>query len=293
MLMLDDVVTATWGERVGPAPAATYWTEMIAAARSVNPAFQFVAEAYWDREWDLQQLGFDYCYDKQLYDRLEQGDVAQVRGHLGADPAYQGRLVRFLENHDEPRAARTFSPPARVKAAAVTIATLPGLTLWHEGQADGREVFVPVFLGRRANEPPDPALATWYDDLWAAAPRIRAGVWAPCEVTGWPDNTSAEALVAWTWTAGDALSLVVVNLTDHAADGVVHVGHSVAAGRRWRLDDLLDGTTYERSGDDLADGGLYVARGAWAAHVFTAAPIPEGANLDDDGIGGDRHDLDN
>ena len=113
MLMLDDVVTATWGERVGPPPAVTYWTEMIAAARGVNPAFRFVAEAYWDREWDLQQLGFDYCYDKRLYDRLAQGDVAPVRGHLDADPAYQGRLVRFLENHDEPRAARDVRPAGR------------------------------------------------------------------------------------------------------------------------------------------------------------------------------------
>ena len=177
MLMLDDVVTATWGERVGPPPAVTYWTEVIAAVRRVNPAFRFVAEAYWDREWDLQELGFDYCYDKRLYDRLEQGDVAPVRGHLDADPAYQGRLVRFLENHDEPRAARTFAPPERVKAAAVTIATLPGMTLWHDGQAEGREVFVPVFLGRRPEEPPDDALATWHRDLWAAvAPRSRRRV---------------------------------------------------------------------------------------------------------------------
>ena len=119
----------------------------------MNPAFRFVAEAYWDREWDLQQLGFDYCYDKRLYDRLAQGDVAPVRGHLDADPAYQGRLVRFLENHDEPRAARTFGPPARAKAAAVTIATLPGLTLWHDGQADGRRGLrpgVPRAARRRA-----------------------------------------------------------------------------------------------------------------------------------------------
>ena len=229
MLMLDDVVTATWAERVGQPPAVTYWTEMIAAARAVNPAFRFVAEAYWDREWDLQQLGFDYCYDKRLYDRLAQGDVAPVRGHLDADPAYQSRLVRFLENHDEPRAARTFGPQARAKAAAVTIATLPGLTLWHDGQADGREVFVPVFLGRRADEPPDTASASWYRDLWAAAGRVRDGTWARCDVTGWPDNTSAEALVAWTWTAGDALSLVVVNLTGQDADGVVHVDHAAAA----------------------------------------------------------------
>jgi hypothetical protein len=268
MLMLDDVVTATWGARVGQPPAETYWTEVIAAVRDRNPAFQFVAEAYWDREWDLQLLGFDYCYDKRLYDRLAQGDVPQVRGHLDADPAYQARLVRFLENHDEPRAARTFDPPGRAKAAAVTIATLPGLTLWHDGQADGREVFVPVFLGRRVDEPADVALAEWYHDLWAAAPRVRAGVWARREVTGWPDNTSAEALVAWSWTAGEALSLVVVNLSGHPADGIVHVDHAQAAGGRWLLADLLDGARYERSGDDLASRGLYVALPAWGAHVF-------------------------
>ncbi len=284
MLMLDDVVTSTWGEQVGPPPAVTYWTEMIAAAQAVNPSFRFVAEAYWDREWDLQLLGFDYCYDKRLYDRLAQGDVAPVRGHLGADPAYQRRLVRFLENHDEPRASRTFGPPARVKAAAVTIATLPGLTLWHEGQADGREVFVPVFLGRRADERQDAATASWYRDLWAAAPRVRAGDWARCEVTGWPDNTSAEALVAWTWTPGDVVSLVVVNLSGHDADGVVHVGQATAAGSRWLLDDPLAGASYERSGDDLADGGLYVALPAWGAHVFVADPLPEGS--DDAHIGG-------
>jgi hypothetical protein len=99
-------------------------------------------------------------------------------------------------------------------------------------------------------------------------------------VTGWPDNTSAEALVAWTWTTDDdALSLVVVNLTGDAADGVVHVGHAAAAGSRWRLDDLLEGASYERNGDDLADAGLYVARAAWRAHVFTARPMPAGANL--------------
>jgi hypothetical protein len=286
MLMLDDVVTATWGERVGPPPAVTYWTELIEAVRRVNAAFRIVAEAYWDREWDLQVLGFDYCYDKRLYDRLEQGDVANVRGHLDADPAYQGRLVRFLENHDEPRAARTFAPPERAKAAAVTIATLPGMTLWHDGQAEGRDVFVPVFLGRRDEEPLDATLAAWYRDLWAAVGPVRDGVWTRCEVTGWPDNPSAEAMLAWTWTAEAAFSLVVVNLTGNEADGVVHVGHSSTAGNRWLLTDRLGGVSFIRSADDLADGGLYVALPAWGAHVFTAAPVSEGADLHDAAAGG-------
>jgi len=79
---------------------------------------------------------------------------------------------------------------------------------------------------------------------------------------------------------------VVVNLSGHDADGVVHVGHAKAAGSRWLLNDLIAGTRYVRSGDDLADGGLYVALAAWGTHVFVADPIPEGADLDEAAIGG-------
>ena len=273
MLMLDDVVTATWGERVGTAPARTYWTDVISAVRAVNSDFRFVAEAYWDREWDLQQLGFDHCYDKRLYDRLEHGDVAQVRSHLDADVDYQRRLLRFLENHDEPRAAQTFGPQDRAKASAVVVATLPGLTLWHEGQADGRKVFASVFLNRRVDEPPDPALAAWYHGLWAVASDVRDGRWTRCAVTGWPDNDSAQGLVAWSWSVGDRVTVVVVNLTERHSDGILHLGHAAAAGRTWLLTDLLDGTTYLRSGDELAGGGMYVSRPAWGAHVLRAEPV--------------------
>ena len=33
------------------------------------------------------QQGFDYCYDKRLYDRLLGGNAEQVRQHLLADTA--------------------------------------------------------------------------------------------------------------------------------------------------------------------------------------------------------------
>jgi hypothetical protein len=32
-----------------------------------------------DLEWTLQQEGFDYCYDKRLYDRLREGHVRPIR----------------------------------------------------------------------------------------------------------------------------------------------------------------------------------------------------------------------
>ncbi len=167
MLLMTDVFTKTWGERAGAAPAEDFWPYTIPKVRERHPDFLFVAEAYWDLEWALQQQGFDHCYDKRLYDRLLHEGAESVRGHLQADVGYQRGLVRFLENHDEPRAAATLSPE-RERAAAVTIATLPGATLWHEGQFEGRRVRPPVFLGRRPEEPVDKELQSFQHQLLAA-----------------------------------------------------------------------------------------------------------------------------
>ena len=116
------------------------------------PDLVFIAEAYWDMEWTLQQQGFDFCYDKRLYDRLVHEPAASVRGHLQADADYQERLIRFIENHDEPRAAATFAP-AQARAAAVVISTLQGARLYHDGQLEGLRTRIPVFLDRGPDEP--------------------------------------------------------------------------------------------------------------------------------------------
>src|SRR5262249_40935059 len=133
MLVMNDVFAQTWDARAGSPPPDDYWPTVIPAVRSRRPGFVFVAEAYWDREFALQQQGFDYCYDKRLYDRLEHEGADAIHGHLTADVAYQNGLVRFIENHDEPRAAATF-PPAKEEAAAVTALSLGGARLVHAGQ---------------------------------------------------------------------------------------------------------------------------------------------------------------
>jgi hypothetical protein len=66
-----------------------YWTTVIPAIKGERPDFKFIAEAYWDLEWELQQQGFDFCYDKRLYDRLEHDPTESVRLHLCADPSSQ------------------------------------------------------------------------------------------------------------------------------------------------------------------------------------------------------------
>jgi Alpha amylase, catalytic domain len=267
MLLLNDVFARTWGERAGAVPEREYWNEVIGAVRAEHPEFLFIAEAYWDLEWQLQQLGFDFCYDKRLYDRLLHEDAGSVRGHLRADLEYQRRLVRFLENHDEPRAAAELAPEQE-RALAVAIATLPGATLWHEGQFEGWRVRLPVFLGRRPDEPVDDDLVAFHLHLLDTAQALRHGGWALCEPTGWPDDRSCDQLLAWSWTDGDQRSLVVINDAEWPASARIQLPWDDIAGRTWTLDDTCSGATFERDGTDMAAQGLYVQLPPWGYHVL-------------------------
>jgi hypothetical protein len=231
-----------------------------------------MAEAYWDLEWELQQQGFDYCYDKRLYDRLEHDAAESVRLHLCADPAYQEKLVRFIENHDEPRAAAAFHPE-KARVAAITVSTLQGARLFHEGQFEGRKVRLPVFLGRRPEETPDRDLPDFYRTLLRAlrSADLREGDWRLCERTGWPDNASCMNLVAWCWRKDRTRHLIVVNLSGARSQAEVLLPWDDLAGRAWRLTDAFTGEVYERDGSQMHNPGLYVDLGPWGHHVFNVS----------------------
>jgi glycosidase len=273
MLIMNDVFERTWGGRAGERPADDYWPTVIGAVKSGHPDFVFLAEAYWDLEYALQQQGFDYCYDKSLYDRLEHEGADSIHGHLSGDTGYQQKLVRFLENHDEPRAAATF-PPGKAQAAAVTTLSQTGARLVHEGQLDGRRVHLPVFLARRPDEEPDADLRAFYERLFAtlADPVFRTGDWRLGERRGWEGNDTWQNLVCWGWRDNRPRKLVVVNFGDAPACGHVSLPWDDLRGTSWQLRDASSGEVYERSGDDLRDG-LYVALDPWARNVFDLTPL--------------------
>jgi glycosidase len=269
MLMLNNIFERTWGARAGVKPVNDYWTTVIPAIKGKYREFRFIAEAYWDLEWELQQQGFDHCYDKKLYDRMEHGDAESVRLHLLADPAYQQGMVRFIENHDEPRASVTF-PYGKGRAAAVAIITLTGARLLHEGQFEGKKVRLPVFLGRRPAESVDHDLAAFYGRLLKAINRdvFRNGEWRLCERSGWPDNQSCLNLLAWCWVKDDERYLIIINFRQEAAQARVHLPWDELRGKQWRLNDVLSGETFDRSGDEMRDAGLYVELKPWQCHLF-------------------------
>ena len=267
MLLLNDVFASTWGERTGPRPDEDFWREVIPAVKRHHPDMLFVAEAYWDLESVVYEHGFDQWYDKRLYDRIVHEDAGSVRAHLGADPEYQRGAVRFLENHDEPRAAAELAP-AKLRASAVAVATLPGATLWHEGQFEGRRTRIPVFLRRRPDEPVDEDLRAFYLHLVGAigASGMLAGHWALVPTSGWPDNQTHESLLAWCWVGNAGRHVVVVNFSDHPAQGLVHLPWEDLRRGRWVLRELLDDVSYVFEADEAH--GVFVDLAPWSWHVL-------------------------
>jgi hypothetical protein len=270
MLLIGEVFEKTWGMRTGPRPASEFWRELIEDVRRRCPGFLFLGEAYWDLEWELQQQGFDYCYDKRLYDRLVHGSAEGVLLHLGADVSYQERLARFIENHDELRAGRVF-PPDRLRVAALAAHTLPGAKLFHEGQFEGRRVRVPVQLGRRPEEDVNQDLVGFYRRLRELIRRIqsRGSEWRLCGRNGWPDNSSHLNLAAWCWRGVQENHLVVVNLSGDRAQARVRWPFPDLSGRSVLISDLFSGAVYRREGDEMIDPGLYVDIEAWGFHFLS------------------------
>ena len=203
------------------------------------------------------------------YDRLLHGPAEQVHGHLTGDPTYQDHLVRFVENHDEPRAADAFGP--RGPVAAVAALTQTGARLIHHGQLTGRRTRLPVFLGRNPDEPTDTTVAGFYRALLGALadPTFHDGRWRLAETTGWP-GSAAENLVAWCWD-GESRWVVVVNLGDRTATGRVRVPLIDLRERQWRLTDPTHQVSYQRSGHDLVDG-LYVELAPRDWHLWRHDP---------------------
>ena len=266
MLVLPDVFERTWGLK-----APLFWPVATRRVREKSPDFCFMAEVYWDREWDMQQQGFDYAYDKRLYDRLRDGHARPVREHFHAGMDYQNKLARFLENHDEPRAAATF-PVGQHEAAAVITFLSPGLRFFHQGEFEGRLKRISPHLGRAPDEAVNETLKKFYDRLLEVLrrPVVRDGKWQLLEcVSAWDGNYSSDAFVAFGWQqAGGARLLVAVNYANHQSQCFVRLLFSDLGGRSWRLGDLLGEAVYERDGNDLQSRGLFLDVPPWHAHVF-------------------------
>eukprot|EP00127_Corallochytrium_limacisporum_P004602 Clim_evm16s169 gene=Clim_evmTU16s169 len=319
MLVTDEVFTRTWSQYredwIMPysidsrgekgAKRGQFWERAIPAARDtwlkhksltssgteretscLRPArFIFVAEVYWDMEFTLQQQGFDYCYDKTLYDRLVSQSPGDVSGHLSAEDSYQAKLCRFLENHDEPRAAAELGSGPRHLAAALVTYTGVGMRFFHDGQIEGRRVQLSMHERMRSEEQINGAVFGIYSKLIQqvlARPECTHGEVLRASITASSDgNPSYRRLIGRFVGMGKSWLLVLVNYSDSESNGHVvfpedlDLSHGTLNTCRWQqsenvilVDQLEPMTVYERNLPELQSKGLWVSLQAWHSHVF-------------------------
>ena len=309
MLVLPEIFKSTWSnlslpQDNTPACEQNFWEYAIKEVRKKYPSFVFMAEVYWDKEWELQQLGFDYTYDKKLYDLLLKKEGWNIYGHLRASPDYQQKSVRFLENHDEERIAHELPNFEQHQAAAIVAFLVPGLRFFHQGQAEGRKIHISMHLQRRQNEKKNSDVDLFYSlllgDVLFRDP-VRNGNWHLLNTSqAWEGNISKGNFIPFMWIPNPAKAspkvssgqrslskrgrsssigedvhteplFVIVNYSEYQSQCYVWLEplKEILHHRTIILSDIMHSeVVYERNGTDVLNRGLYFDMKPWGYHVF-------------------------
>lgn len=273
MLPLNNIFYNTWIgvlKKYGyERPEKEFWEEAIAQVKSKRNDFLFIAETYWDLEWQLQKLGFDFTYDKKLTDRFAGGNVQSVRDHLLAEEVYQNKSVRFIENHDEERAVVKLGRE-RSLAAAVIVSTIPGIAFYFDGQCDGKKIKLPVQLGREPEEKQDEKVKEFYRKLFSITNEeiFKNGKWKILDtIPVAPSDLTNENLLAWEWRSDDDLRIVTVNYDNVTSRCRLKFDLPVTEDEIV-LKDLINNNIYKRSLKEISEKGLFVELKSFHSHIF-------------------------
>lgn len=274
MLSLNNVFDNTWSGLLTNGnyekPSVEFWRECINEVKEKDDSFIFIGEAYWDLEWELQRLGFDYTYDKKLLDRLMIGQIDEIRGHLMADEGFQKKSVRFIENHDEDRALSTFGSD-KSKAAAVIMSTINGMRLYHDGQIEGKRIRLPVQLGREPNESENECISNIYKTILEITNSeiFKFGKWELVEIDpAWEGNKTHNNILFWMITNNERKRLVIVNYSREVSQGKINIPLNNYP-EKFKLKDLLNSKTYYRKTKEVKNDGLFVELGPYKSHIFS------------------------
>ena len=271
MLALNSVFQQVWGDVVKEKPPQEeFWAEAIRQVKQEHKEFLFLAESYWGLEPELQKLGFDFTYDKTLYDKLVSATPLDIGNYLREDKINRSRRINFIENHDEPRAVTTLGREKSL-AAVIIMATIPGMRLFHEGQLEGRKVHLPVQLVRAPEETEDTEVKKFYQlllEICQDSP-FHDGEWRILEPQeAWPGDEKYRNLLSWCWQRKEQLKLVVVNYSAQKAQCRLSIPLTTGGQENIVLRDELTGVLYKRNVTELKNEGLYIILSPWRAHIM-------------------------
>ncbi len=273
MLLLNDVFYKTWEVILKNSdykkPADEFWESAIKKVKSKRENFIFIAEAYWGLEKKLQELGFDFTYDKKLIDLMKENDIGGIKFHLASDKKYSGKSVRFIENHDEERSIKLFGEE-KALASAVLMSTVPGMRFYFDGQFEGKTTKLPVQLGREPIEHANGRVKKFYDKLLSITNRkaFKSGEWkllSPSSSGG--GDLSFENILAWEIHYLNQQYIIVINFREN--DSYCRLKFDAGKSHNIvKLNDLLNDDKYQRSADEIIREGLFVKLVGYQSHIF-------------------------
>jgi len=288
-LLLNDVFGSTWQQELQSwgwnRPSTEFWGTAISFLKSKYPQLVMMAEVYSGYETNLQSLGFDYTYDKTVYDKLTSGDLDGLRSWISQSHAqyspqqYLSQSAHFTSNHDQQRAVKNFGNWWQADAAALLTFTLPGLRFYWMWEENGFSSQIDVHLRREMNESTNPSVRSFFNNqLWniTMLPPFRQGQWTYLDVIQ-TDSTSSR-LIAYKWTMPDNSTsslptkiLCVLNYSDQKAGGKVILSDAESKNGSDNIEivELLSGTTYWRSAEQMRTDGLTVVVNSWYAQIFS------------------------
>ncbi len=273
MLALNNVFQNTWGGVLFAMgfsrPKDEFWKAAIEIIKRIRNDFLFIAEVYWDLEWEMQQLGFDYTYDKEMFDRLTAANSQIVRDHLLAEYDFQKKSVRFIENHDEKRAALNLGKEKSM-AAALIISTIQGMRFYHDGQFEGKRTKLPVQLGREPIEKVNDCIKEFYDKLFEITNDeiFIKGSWNLIDVLpSWDGNKTHKNIIAWQWKLTHQKRLVVVNYSAETSQCRIKLDVK-GYPEEFRINDLFNDQNFIRSAEESYNKGLFIELKNFQSHIL-------------------------
>ena len=190
---------------------------------------------------------FDMLYDYDGYEILERYRVGKARLHEYVNHVYvqtniypaANLKLRFLENHDQPRAAQIYRGEFNLKNWTVFYQFLPGPSLVYAGQEIRETVLPSLFENDKVDWSRQDGFADFLALVISAAKKIKSGK------ALFSHNELCEGVIEIEWKNGHSVYSVFVNLENRT--GAVPVFHPLQG------KNLLDGSAVKIEGSVRAE----------------------------------------
>jgi len=273
-LLVNSLFGSNWAENLQSwgwnEPSTEFWSDAISYVKQLYPSVLFLAEVYDPYMQTLLDQGFDYVYEKDLYDLIYDNNLDNIRSWLSnSGENYISHGAHFIENHDQPRAPSYFGSWEKADAAALLTFTIPGLRFYWMWQFNGYSNQLDIHLRREEPEPAVPQVQQFYPIFLniTNSDVFRYGTWTYLGVSG---SNSAWRLIAYRWEYENEKRLCVINYSDTSGSGSIVLSNAqpLNGNDTVPVTELLSGVTYYRSASQMRNQGLFVVVNPWFGQIF-------------------------